>query len=72
MRRNLTNRIERLESQTDRGYDAIIPCHDEADAKACRAWWRVQNPGVPETRLLLIITGVPRANPEPWDQRPRL
>jgi hypothetical protein len=67
MRRNLASRVEKLEHKTDHGFDRIIPVYSEKEAKACRVWWRKQNPGVPDSRLLIVITGVPRANREPWD-----
>ena len=72
MRRALAGRVERLEMKTDQGFAAMYAVTSDDDAEACRAWWIEQNPDIPESRLLLIITGVPRANAEPWDQRPRL
>lgn len=67
MRRLLANRVERLESQTNHGFDRMIPVTTEAEAKACRAWWRKENPGVPDHKLLIVITGVPRNRDEPWN-----
>lgn len=68
MRRNLTNRIERLEMKTDQGFAAMFAVTSDEDAEACRAWWIEQNPEIPESRLLIVVTGVPRANHEPWDK----
>jgi hypothetical protein len=68
MRKALSGRVERLEQQSNQGFDAIIPVSSDEDAEACRAWWQKENPGVPDSRLLLIVTGVPRGYAEPWDR----
>ncbi len=67
MGRNLASRVVKLETKSNHLFDSIIPVHSEAEAKACRVWWRKQNLGVPDSRLLIVITGVPRANRRPWD-----
>jgi hypothetical protein len=70
MTRNLGNRLAQLEQKANHGFQDMIPVHTKEEAEVCRAWWRRQNPGLPDERLLIIITGVPRANVEPWDKRP--
>ena len=72
MRKALAGRVERLEQKSNQGFRDIIPVHTKEEAEACRAWWRRQNPDLPDERLLIIITGVPRANVELWDERPPL
>ena len=66
--RRLANRVERLENNSSHRFASIIPVHTKEEAEACRRWWRKQNPGLPDHKLLLVITGVPRANAEPWDE----
>lgn len=61
MRRHLAHRVDRLESQSGNSFDSIIPVCTEAEAEACRRWWRKQNPDLPDHKLLIVITGVPRA-----------
>jgi len=66
--RRLANRVERLENNSSHRFASIIPVCTAEEAEACRRWWRNENPGLPYHKLLIVITGVPRANAEPWDE----